>query len=282
MENDSLPIRHSSHVLEEKSRRAVRGIFPPEWVVRDVWPDYGIDMAVEIFRGRRPTGKEFYVQIKGTSAGQRENFSVRIERKSVNFLQTRPLPTLLVGYNDDTKRVYARWLREYIASLDYGQERRRAAATIEIEFTPDDEITLNDADRLLDYFLPADVPESSVKRLLGLLPKSGAPERYRILKELRFLRTKDGALYLIKLLALDLLHENTFPEHQVFADCVVGYLTTAFQTLTLPTTYLFWGASAASLGAGEGHFDKMSRHLFERMIPLVLDTPANDLADQTQ
>ena len=37
------------HEMEEESRALVRRILPKNWVVRDYVPDYGIDLAVEVF-----------------------------------------------------------------------------------------------------------------------------------------------------------------------------------------------------------------------------------------
>ena len=71
------------HYMEEQSRALVRSILPREWVVRDYVPDYGIDIAVEVFgdigEGRaatasaEPVGEFFFAQVKsvGKSATRR-------------------------------------------------------------------------------------------------------------------------------------------------------------------------------------------------------------------
>jgi hypothetical protein len=61
------------HVMEDRSRAIVREALPPEWVVRDYRPDYGIDLAVDLFEAvpgkpRRwiALGESFLVQVKAT------------------------------------------------------------------------------------------------------------------------------------------------------------------------------------------------------------------------
>lgn len=65
------------HDMEERSRALVRRVLPREWVVRDYMPDYGIDIAVEIFepvgvrKGRwlaKAVGESFFAQIKSVSS----------------------------------------------------------------------------------------------------------------------------------------------------------------------------------------------------------------------
>lgn len=59
------------HVMEDRSRAIVRETLPAEWVVRDYRPDYGIDLAVDLFEPvpgspRRwiALGESFLVQVK--------------------------------------------------------------------------------------------------------------------------------------------------------------------------------------------------------------------------
>lgn len=120
----NLPRRPQSHILEEKSRRAVRSAFPPEWVVRDVWEDYGADLYVEIYRDSFPTGYEFAVQIKATDQVPADLFSVRVPWKTVNYLLQRPMPSMIVGYNGTSEEVHYIWLREYVSALEYGRPKK--------------------------------------------------------------------------------------------------------------------------------------------------------------
>ena len=43
-------IRDRNHILGEKAIRFLgSNIFPEEWVIRDIYPDYGLDLDVELF-----------------------------------------------------------------------------------------------------------------------------------------------------------------------------------------------------------------------------------------
>ena len=63
--------RAMQHRMEEKSLQLVRQTLPDGWVVRDYKPDYGIDLAVEVFDQTRQSGSYletvgewFLVQVK--------------------------------------------------------------------------------------------------------------------------------------------------------------------------------------------------------------------------
>lgn len=66
--------RVRQHVMEDKSRQIIRDILPDEWVVRDYdKPDYGIDIAVEVFDKIDDFGhiaetacEWFFAQVKST------------------------------------------------------------------------------------------------------------------------------------------------------------------------------------------------------------------------
>tara|TARA_R110002096_G_scaffold212352_9_gene399849 strand:- start:506 stop:1546 length:1041 start_codon:yes stop_codon:yes gene_type:complete len=69
--------------MEDKSREVLKGLLPEEWVIRDYKPDYGIDIAVELFqyvdeeRTKADTlGETFFGQIKSTHKVQTRSVSV--------------------------------------------------------------------------------------------------------------------------------------------------------------------------------------------------------------
>jgi hypothetical protein len=47
--------RNEQHLIDDAGVRLLRSRLPPDWVLRDYKPDYGIDFALEIFRA--PDGK---------------------------------------------------------------------------------------------------------------------------------------------------------------------------------------------------------------------------------
>lgn len=63
-------MRGNSQVIGDKAVTILKSFFPTEWVCRDFNPDYGLDLAVELFEPYKSsyitTGEHIYFQIKGT------------------------------------------------------------------------------------------------------------------------------------------------------------------------------------------------------------------------
>ncbi len=276
-----LPKRPQSHVLEERSRRAVRAALPPEWVVRDIWEDYGADLYVEIYRDSTPTGYEFAIQIKATEQAQKGNsFSVRIPWKTVNFLMQRQAPAMIVGYDGNNEKVYYRWLREYVTALEYGRKKHRNSGSIVVSFPSESVLNLRMASKIVDYFEIAGVSTDRVQELLEALPNSGAAERYDILQELRFLRSPDGVLYLLSLLPLDLMLDN-LDMVDVSDLATTAFLEACLSVPSLPSTMLFWGVVADIAGGEEHNFKDMTNRLFSAMLPRFLEMDPEKIASQS-
>ncbi len=58
--------RPESHGIDTRGQRIFEACLPPEWVVRDQHPDYGVDYEVEVFEKGSSTGILFKVQLKST------------------------------------------------------------------------------------------------------------------------------------------------------------------------------------------------------------------------
>ena len=78
--------RSKSQVLGDKAVSILKNMFPSEWVTREFNPDYGIDLAIEIFEpfdtGYLATGEHIYFQVKGTENLEIKKFKV-FERMNV-------------------------------------------------------------------------------------------------------------------------------------------------------------------------------------------------------
>ncbi len=66
--------RVHQHIMEDKSISLLRSRLPEEWVIREYRPDYGIDLAIEIFKFIDPDrtkadslGEWFFSQVKSVS-----------------------------------------------------------------------------------------------------------------------------------------------------------------------------------------------------------------------
>ncbi|MBN7774146.1 DUF4365 domain-containing protein [Clostridium aminobutyricum] len=62
--------RSKSQIIGEKAVSILRALLPIEWIIREYAPDYGIDLAVELFEPHKEnfitTGEHVYFQVKGT------------------------------------------------------------------------------------------------------------------------------------------------------------------------------------------------------------------------
>jgi hypothetical protein len=110
-----MPKRTSSHVIEDKSRRAFAALLPPEWVVRPVSRDYGIDEEVEVFEKQgAATGLMFFVQIKATAAPKLgKSLKICFKVHSLNYLRTLDLPVMIVRFHGPTGRFFWKWSHEF-------------------------------------------------------------------------------------------------------------------------------------------------------------------------
>lgn len=81
--------RSKSQVLGDKAVEIIKSILPTEWVTREYTPDYGIDLAVELFEeydnNYITTGEHVYFQIKGTESISKGSLKV-YERNNIEKL----------------------------------------------------------------------------------------------------------------------------------------------------------------------------------------------------
>ena len=111
------------HDMEDRSRALVRSILPNEWVVRDYTPDYGIDIAVEIFEPvseQKPTGgiaeaagECFFAQIKSANKG----FPRRLKVYPRHNVEKASLDGVAVEREDDCADIDAIPYRMDVKSL---------------------------------------------------------------------------------------------------------------------------------------------------------------------
>jgi len=69
---DGVKKRPQAHLIDEAGATLLRKVLPPEWVIREYRPDYGIDFAVEVFDRSKTNeltslGEQFFVQLKSRS-----------------------------------------------------------------------------------------------------------------------------------------------------------------------------------------------------------------------
>jgi hypothetical protein len=278
----SLPIRSKSHVLEEESRIAVKNILPSEWVIQDIFVDYGADFYVEIYKNSKPTGYEFSIQLKASEKSGK-NLTVDMPVKTINYLRQRPIPSMIVGYDANRKKLYYCWLEEFLISREYGKKVEFPQKTVSVTFSDNSSFDKKSIQKIIDYFVSSGVPPASAQELLRALPESNAEERYNILKELRFIRTEKGILYLLSHLTLDLMLEDLSPDEkdrEVFGANMSAFLEVCLRSPSLPSTMLFFGILADLASEKKHNYKQMTQRLFDRTLPKFLAMDPETIAKQ--
>lgn len=84
--------------LEYESRLAFRNLLPKRWIVRDLEPDVGIDMEVEIVEGEDVTNKVLWLQIKATESKRRngKTCSYAMKTKHLKHYEASKLPVIVI------------------------------------------------------------------------------------------------------------------------------------------------------------------------------------------
>src|SRR5262249_321704 len=103
--------------------RFVMSHLPREWITRQIWYDYGLDLNVELVEDGRVTGKNFSVQVKSVKNRRpaAQDVRVRLTQATVAYMGARLEPVLLVAYVDEDHEAYWMWAEE-IAIHDGGNE----------------------------------------------------------------------------------------------------------------------------------------------------------------
>jgi hypothetical protein len=116
-------MRIDTHEIDTQARRLVPLTFPRQWEHRELTGrDYGVDMEIELFFGKNPSGQILILQIKGT---EKEISFVNdltyfdIPTKTLIYSEHFVTPFLLVicPVNNDKPTFYYLWLQDYINTV---------------------------------------------------------------------------------------------------------------------------------------------------------------------
>jgi tetratricopeptide (TPR) repeat protein len=108
-----MPRRPRQHQIEDVSRIEFRRLLPDAWVCRDIHPDYGLDLEVEIFAetgdgtgGSEATGHRFFVQVRATES---DRLNVRIPIRHWLYYDAVDAPVLVARFHVPTNTMFVRW-----------------------------------------------------------------------------------------------------------------------------------------------------------------------------
>ncbi len=145
--------RSSQQIHGDKAVSIVKDLLPKEWVVREMVPDYGIDLDVELFSPLKKgansiaLGEHLFMQVKGTINPRYGEFHFQsLKTKVIKYqLETAELnlvnrlgsaiPVLLIIVDLNTNTVYQICLNDYIKKilLKQGNDFRKSkSVTINI------------------------------------------------------------------------------------------------------------------------------------------------------
>ena len=108
---NSMAERPQQHEIGDEAEIQFQTALPRKWVYRTEAKDYGIDGSVEIFNeDGSHSGLRFYVQLKGTDAADLSTQTKALFKKaSLDYWHSQNLPTLIVRYCSEEKKLYVAW-----------------------------------------------------------------------------------------------------------------------------------------------------------------------------
>jgi hypothetical protein len=128
--------RPPQHITETQSIKIFEQIIPSEWIIRDISPDYGLDKSIEIVEGGKVTGKEVFVQLKGTNTiNTTDGFvSYTMEVKNLKYYLERDIPVVLTVVDIPSKRCYWLFIQQYIyGTLDLASPNWKQQETVTVK-----------------------------------------------------------------------------------------------------------------------------------------------------
>ena len=151
-------IRTKAHITGEKAIKFIQNeILPETWVSREITPDYGIDLDVELFDYENDRcitlGEHIFLQVKGTESPTYGNYTGEKETKVIKFqLEVSELnlvekmgsamPVLLVVVDLKNSKAFQVCLNDYIRKiLRHEKFRYKKQKTIVINIPIKNEIS---------------------------------------------------------------------------------------------------------------------------------------------
>src|SRR4030042_3671082 len=110
----TFPIRHETHILEQKSQTFLRNQIPQGWTVNRPQNDYGVDFQIGIAENGELRGLELIVQLKASqnSSGHENTETVQLKVSTYNYLRNLLTVVMVVKYVESENEAYWIFLRE--------------------------------------------------------------------------------------------------------------------------------------------------------------------------
>jgi tetratricopeptide (TPR) repeat protein len=116
------PVRHSSHILETKSRKFFEAQLPDDWIFNIPANDYGLDYHIEVVLKNEVTGLNFSVQLKSRKTKVNKPYcSASLKHSTLNYFHVRLEPVMLISFVEEEQEAYWIWMDEL--KLDLSQSK---------------------------------------------------------------------------------------------------------------------------------------------------------------
>jgi hypothetical protein len=104
-----LPIRSNQQISESHSVKILYNLIPDEWVINQVYKDYGIDFEIDIWYKNKPTHKKLSLQVKRTTLQPtvRNIIKIKIKESTINYLNTKENPFIFLFDRWDNLWIYS-------------------------------------------------------------------------------------------------------------------------------------------------------------------------------
>jgi hypothetical protein len=111
----TFPIRHKTHILEQRSETFLRSQLPQGWTINRPDNDYGVDFQIGIAENGELRGLELIVQLKASknSSGPRNTETVQLKVSTYNYLRKLLTVVMLVKYVESENEAYWTFLRDF-------------------------------------------------------------------------------------------------------------------------------------------------------------------------
>ncbi|MBU7025309.1 MAG: tetratricopeptide repeat protein [Theionarchaea archaeon] len=129
--------RSNEQVLEGESRRALLNFVPPEWIVRDMMPDFGLDTEITIVEGRKVTNKVLWLQLKATKIRKpiQKKITYQMETRHLKYYENCHLPVLILYWIKSENTFYYVFAQKYIDEiLSKNNPQWRRQKTVAVAF----------------------------------------------------------------------------------------------------------------------------------------------------
>lgn len=163
--------RPINHIIGDSAVRKISAdLIPEEWTISIPDSDYGLDMLIEVVQDNKTTGKQFYIQSKGTTESSHDGaitYSMNVER--VKDYGEIKIPVMFVYYSKTEKLFWGRWMNSLYNTLT---EEQKQQETISLRFSAANVIDVDYLRGIADAIVP------SITKAVSLIAATGMSEQF--------------------------------------------------------------------------------------------------------